>query len=106
MSDISLENNNINFKHVDGEHYADIVLFALSTCGWCKRTRMDLEVEEIEYKYVYADLTEGDEREECLEILSKFNEDQSFPTLVLDNGKKVIIGYEPDELNEYLGIED
>lgn len=95
----------LHFKHVDGKNLADLKLFALSTCGWCKKTRMYLEVEEIEYDYIYVDLATGEERDEVMKDLEKFNPDMSFPTLVINNGEYVIIGYEPEEIAEALGIE-
>ena len=33
----------MNFKHVKGENKGNIVLFALSTCGWCNKTRKLIE---------------------------------------------------------------
>lgn len=95
----------INFKEVDGEDKGLVELYALSTCGWCKQTRMFLELNEIKYKYVYADLTDGDEREEVLEELGKYNSAKSFPTMVI-NHSKVILGYEADEIAEALDITD
>lgn len=97
--------DDLHFKHVDGENVADIKLFALSTCGWCKKTRMYLEEEEIAYDYIYVDLTTGGERDEAMRELEKYNPDMSFPTLVINNGEYVIIGYEPEEMAKDLNIE-
>ena len=33
----------MNLEHVDGENKGNILLFALSTCGWCAKTRKLLE---------------------------------------------------------------
>ena len=87
----------MNLKHVDGEDKGKVVLFALSTCGWCKKTRMLLEDLEIAYDYIYVDLTSGDERAEAVETLEKFNSDVSFPTLVV-NDSEVILGFKMDEI--------
>lgn len=87
----------INFHHVDGEQKESIKLFALSTCGWCKKTRMFLEENNVAYDYIYVDLTEGAERELVVEEFQKYNPDMSFPTIVI-NGTKVIVGYEPEEM--------
>lgn len=99
MGKMSLKDEmDFELRHVDGEIETDAVLFALSTCGWCKQTRMYLEMEEISYDYVYVDLTEGEEREKILAVLDKYNPDQSFPTLVLNDGKDVILGFEEEEI--------
>lgn len=29
----------MKLEHVDGENKGNIVLFALSTCGWCKKNK-------------------------------------------------------------------
>ena len=92
----------MDLQHVDGENKGKLVLFALSTCGWCKKTRMLLEDLEVEYDYIYVDLTTGAEREEAVETLEKFNPEVSFPTLVIDDSE-VIIGFKMDEIEDKLG---
>lgn len=92
----------MKLEHVDGEKKGDVLLFALSTCGWCKKTRLLLEELGIDYDYVYVDLTEGDERNEVIENLKKWNSSLSFPTLVLNN-EKCIIGFDKDAIVEELG---
>ena len=88
-------------QHVDGENKGKLVLFALSTCQWCKKTRMLIEELGTEYDYIYVDLLEGDERTEIVEEIKKWNPQLSFPTLVL-NDEKVIVGFKEDEIKENL----
>ena len=38
----------MNLEHVDGENKGNILLFALSTCGWCAKTRKLLEELKVE----------------------------------------------------------
>ncbi|MDL2270263.1 glutaredoxin family protein [Methanobrevibacter sp. OttesenSCG-928-I08] len=92
----------MKLEHVDGENKGDVVLFALSTCQWCKKTRMLLEELNVEYNYVYVDLTQGDERDEVVSELEKWNKDLSFPTIVINNDK-VIIGFDEDQIKEIFG---
>lgn len=92
----------MNLEHVDGENKGNVMLFALSTCGWCKKTRMLLEDLKVEYDYIYVDLTNGDEREEAVDALKKFNPDISFPTMVI-NDADVIVGFEEGEIKSKLG---
>ncbi len=91
----------MNLEHVDGENKGNVMLFALSTCGWCKKVRMLLEDLGVEYDYLYVDLTAGAEREEAVEALKKFNEAVSFPTLVI-NDSDVIIGFEEEDIESKL----
>ena len=92
----------MELKHVDGENKGKVMLFALSTCGWCKKTRMLIEDLGAEYDYIYVDLTSGDERDEAVATLEKFNPDVSFPTLII-NDSDVIIGFKDDEIEAKLG---
>ena len=89
----------MDLHHVDGDNKGNVLLFALSTCGWCKKTRMLLEELNVEYDYIYVDLTEGAERDEAVSELQKWNEDISFPTMVI-NEDKVILGFKEDLINE------
>lgn len=88
-------------QHIEGQNKGDVVLYALSTCGWCKKTRMLLEDLEVEYDYIYVDLLEGDERQEIIEQLKKWNPQLSFPTLVINN-EECIVGFNEDKVRENL----
>ena len=89
-------------QHVDGENKGKIVLFALSTCGWCKKTRMLLEDVGAEYDYVYLDLLQGDEKQEVIQQVEKWNPQLSFPTMVI-NDKETNVGFNEDKVREILG---
>jgi glutaredoxin-like protein NrdH len=86
-------------QHVEGQDKGKLVLFALSTCGWCKKTRALIEDLNVDYDYVYVDLLNGKEREEVVEMVKKWNPQVSFPTLVI-NESKTIIGFKEDEIKE------
>jgi glutaredoxin len=87
---------------INGKNKGKLVLYALSTCGWCKKTRMLLEDLGVEYNYIYVDLLEGEERKEIIEQVKKWNPQLSFPTLVV-NDEKCIVGFNEDEVKETLG---
>jgi glutaredoxin-like protein NrdH len=87
---------------VNGKNKGKLVLYALSTCGWCKKTRMLLEDLGVEYNYIYVDLLEVEERKEIIEQVKKWNPQLSFPTLVV-NDEKCIVGFNEDEVKETLG---
>lgn len=88
-------------EHVEGKDKGKVVLFALSTCGWCKKTRMLLEELGINFNYIYVDLLSGDERSEAIEEVQKWNSQLSFPTVVI-NEEDVIVGFKEDEIREKL----
>ncbi|HSQ01962.1 MAG TPA: glutaredoxin family protein [Methanobacterium sp.] len=89
-------------QQVEGQDKGKLVLFALSTCGWCKKTRELIEDLDANYNYVYVDLLQGKEREEVVEMVKKWNPQVSFPTLVI-NDEKCIIGFKEEEIKEALG---
>ena len=89
---------------VSGSHdERRVVFYGLSTCGWCRRTRRLLEDLDVAFDFVYVDLLQGQEREEALEQVGRWNPSTSFPTLVID-GERAVIGYRPDEIKEALGL--
>ena len=88
-------------EHVEGKNKGNVVLYALSTCGWCKKTRMLLEDLGVEFNYIYVDLTEGEERSKVIKDVQKWNSQLSFPTVVI-NSKDVIVGFKEDEIKEKL----
>jgi len=81
----------------------NVVLFALSTCGWCKKTKRLLDELKVEYDYVDMDCISMDEKKAVRVKLRGHNPRASFPTLVIDDGAEVIIGYEDARMREVLG---
>jgi glutaredoxin len=87
--------------HVEGEKKADVMLYALSTCGWCRKTKKLLNSMGIEYDYIDVDLLEGEEREKVMEEVEKLNPKISFPTVVV-NGR-CIVGFEEKKIEKAVG---
>jgi len=91
----------MSVKHVDGTNSKKkVFLYALSTCPWCKKTKALLDELKVKYDFLYVDLAAPSEQGKIIEELSSFNPNASFPTLLID--KKVIIGYEPEEVKAAL----
>jgi glutaredoxin-like protein NrdH len=88
--------------HVAGKNKGKVMLYALSTCGWCKKTKALLSELEVEYDYTDVDLLQGEEQNATIREIQKFNPDCNFPTLVID-GKKCIVGYKESDIREALG---
>ena len=87
----------MTIEHVPGKNIGHIMLYALSTCIWCRKTRQLLDELGVEYYYEYVDNLKGEEREESLKSLQRWNPSRSFPTLVI-NDEKCIVGYKEDEI--------
>jgi glutaredoxin len=77
------------------------MLYALSTCVWCKKTRALLDSLGVGYSYEYLDLLPDKEQKEVLEVVKKWNPACNFPTLVINN-QKCIIGFQEDKIREAL----
>ncbi|NIV37915.1 MAG: glutaredoxin family protein [Anaerolineae bacterium] len=80
-----------------------VAFYGLSTCIWCKRTRQFLESQGVAFDYAYVDLLRGQEREEVLTVVRRWNPATSFPTIVVDDSESVV-GYKTEELKEALGL--
>ncbi|MCK4717363.1 MAG: glutaredoxin family protein [Thermoplasmata archaeon] len=79
-----------------------VMIYTLSTCGWCKKLKALLSALDVEHEYVDVDLLTGEELNSVREEVKKHNPRGSFPTLVIDQGAKVIIGFKEDEVKEAL----
>jgi glutaredoxin-like protein NrdH len=89
---------------VPGRHNEHRTIFyGLSTCVWCKRTRRFLEDQGIAFDYIYVDLLSGQEREEVLTRVRRWNLKTSFPTIVVDDSR-CVVGYKPEQIKEALGL--
>jgi len=89
-------------EHADGRNRGKIMLYALSTCGWCAKTKDLLRELGIAFDYTFVDLLDGKEQDEAMDQVEKFNPSGSFPTLVIDD-RKSIVGFREKEIREALG---
>ena len=80
-----------------------VLLYALSTCAWCKLTKKFLRENEIEYEYVDVDLCEDEDKEKIKKDILNKGGDLSYPTIIVD-GKILITGFRKDKLKEALEI--
>jgi glutaredoxin-like protein NrdH len=82
---------------VPGRDAGQIMLYALSTCGWCAKTKKLLDDLGVEYDFEYVDHLQGEEREKAIQEVKNWNPSCSFPTLVI-NEETCIVGYKEDEI--------
>lgn len=87
--------------HVKGKNAGSLMLYALSTCPWCKKVKALLDEMGVEYDFLDADLLRGKEREDAISAVKKWNPSLSFPVLVINNSK-AILGFREDEIREAL----
>ncbi len=88
-------------EHVTGKNIGRVMLYALSTCVWCKKTKALLDGLGIEYYYEYVDLLQDKDKEKVVKTLERWNPSRNFPTLVI-NDSKCIVGFKENEIREAL----
>jgi glutaredoxin len=80
-----------------------VLMYAISTCAWCKLTKNFLKDNDIEYEYVDVDLCNEEDQEKISRDILKRGGRLSYPALIIDN-KKLINGFRKDEIKETLKI--
>ncbi len=80
-----------------------VLIYALSTCAWCRMTKQFFKDNHIEFEYVDVDLTNDEDHEKIRKDIEKRGAAPSFPTVIVD-GKTVITGFRKDLIKEALGI--
>jgi len=85
----------------NGKH--KVLVYAISTCAWCKLTKKFLKDNNIEYEYVDVDLCEEEDKDKIRQDILDKGGSLSYPTIIIDN-KKVITGFRKDKLTEALEI--
>lgn len=92
------------FSKVQGKkNQHKVIVYALSTCVWCKMTKQYLKDNEVEFEYIDVDLCEPDEKEEVRQRILNKGGSLSYPTTIVDD-KKLITGFRKDLLKEALEL--
>lgn len=90
-------------NHVSGIDRGKVIMYGLSTCVWCKKTKKLLKDLGVDFEYIYVDRLEGEEENNAVEIIKRFNPSISFPTTII-NDEKAIVGFKEKEIRESLGF--
>jgi glutaredoxin len=92
------------FTKVEGENKGHkVILYALSTCGWCKKSKQFLIDNNIEFEYLDVDKASQEEREQAINELKARKAPIGFPIIII-NGERLIVGFRVNELRETLGL--
>jgi glutaredoxin len=94
----------MHFSKVPGnKNQHKVILFALSTCAWCKLVKQFLKENEVEYSYIDIDLAEEEEKVEIRKTIRDMGGPLSFPTTIIDD-KILITGFRKDQIKEALNF--
>ena len=78
----------------------DVVVYALSTCPWCRKTKQWFTDAKISFESVDVDCLPDDEQDAMADKAYRLSGGRRYPVVVI-NGE-VIVGYNPDKFLEHL----
>jgi glutaredoxin-like protein NrdH len=95
---------NMQFSKVSGQkRQHKVVLYALSTCAWCRMTKQFLKDNDIEFEYVDVDLCEEEDKQKIREHIQSKGGPLSYPTIIVDDNV-LITGFRTDKIREALEL--
>jgi glutaredoxin-like protein NrdH len=96
----------LDFSDVPGDKGGhDLKLFALSTCGFCRRAIAFLNDRKVGYSFVYVDQLPIEVKKKAKEEFSaRFRTRMLYPTLLIDE-KDTLIGFIEESWKKSLGLE-
>jgi glutaredoxin-like protein NrdH len=80
-----------------------VLMYAISTCGWCKRAKEFLQGNDVEYEYIDVDLASEDDRQKIRQDIINRGGRLAYPTIIVDN-ESLLTGASPEKLKEVLEI--
>lgn len=91
-------------KRVEGKRRDHkVFVYALSACGWCKKTKQFLMDNGVEYEYMDVDTCTMDEKRAAVARLREKGAPLAFPVVIVDDNK-IISGFKQDAMREALGL--
>jgi glutaredoxin-like protein NrdH len=78
-----------------------VMLYALSTCGWCRKCKALLRDNDIEFEYVDVDLCNDEDYEKIRQDITSRGGRFSFPTVIIDDAI-LITGFNEAKIRESL----
>jgi glutaredoxin len=78
------------------------MVYALSTCPYCKRTKRFLDTHKIEYDVIDVDLLDDTKQDEVIDKVEKITGRRSFPVVIV--GEVVIVGHDEEKLKKALKL--
>lgn len=86
----------------DEEDPVSVMVYALTTCPYCRMTRTYLDDNDVEYDALEVDQLEGQERDDAIAEVKRLSGGTSFPVVVIDD--EVIVGFNKKRIKELLEL--
>ena len=80
-----------------------VLVYALSTCVWCKMTKQFLKDNDIAYEFVNVDLENEEDKQKIRQDIQAKGGSLSYPTTIIDD-KVVVTGFRKDLLKKELEL--
>lgn len=80
-----------------------VLLYTLSTCGWCNKTKEMLNENNIQYEYIDLDKCSKEDQKTAVNQLKERKLPVAFPIMII-NDEKVIQGFKKDDIVEALDL--
>jgi glutaredoxin len=80
-----------------------VLMYAISTCGWCKRAKKFLKDNDVEYEYINVDQSSEPDRKHIWHDIQSRGGTLAYPTLIIDS-KILLTGAPRNKLREVLEI--
>jgi glutaredoxin len=77
-----------------------VLMYTLSTCPWCRKTKQFFKDKNIPFDFVDYDVASDEEQDRIVADMRKHTSHISFPYVVIDD--KVVQGYNPDKYEELI----
>ncbi len=78
-------------------------MYAISTCGWCRKTKQLLKDLGVEYEYVDVDLASNEDKEAIKQDIQRHGGDLRYPTIIIED-RILITGFREAKIKEALGL--
>jgi glutaredoxin-like protein NrdH len=89
----------VAYERVEGTDKGKIIVYALSTCMWCRMAKNLLKDMGVAFEYVDVDSLPPEEKDAVKKEVKRWNPDGSYPTIVID-GKEAVSGFDETEIRE------
>jgi glutaredoxin-like protein NrdH len=94
----------MNISKVAGKNTKHkVLIYALSTCVWCKMTKQYLKDNGVEFEFVDVDLATETDKDKIRKDISSKGGSLSYPTTIIDD-KTVVTGFRKDLLKKELEL--
>ncbi|UCH38078.1 MAG: glutaredoxin family protein [Candidatus Bathyarchaeota archaeon] len=79
-----------------------IMVYTLSTCPWCHKTKQFFKEQGIPFDYIDYDLADDEQQEQIRTEMSQTTRTTGFPYVKID--EDIVVGWNPQKISELLEL--